>query len=253
MSELLAWSRLRALIRNEASSSYRSWLIGSAVVVGSMLLNAVAVARSADGVPLYQFWFAATLFVWGTIASSLSFDELHNKNKNGAYLLLPASALEKTLTPLLYATIGIVTYLLVLMTVASLAIERFNRLAYGQTNELFNPFDHNLWETIIPCYLVVQSLFFLGAAWFRSVHYLKTVLALVLGAFALVTFLVIAAWVAGFAAFGPPYGADFGYWLFTSGDWLRAMLTIVVFVVLPFFCWYVAWLRVKETQVSHGV
>jgi hypothetical protein len=33
-------------------------------------------------------------------------------------------------------------------------------------------------------------------------------------------------------------------------DWLVGLL---IYVVVPGFCWTVAWLRVRETQVSHGI
>jgi hypothetical protein len=36
-------------------------------------------------------------------------------------------------------------------------------------------------------------------------------------------------------------------------DALLVTLKILYFVGLPLLCWYVAWLRVKETEVSHGV
>ena len=36
-------------------------------------------------------------------------------------------------------------------------------------------------------------------------------------------------------------------------DALLGALKILYFVGLPLFCWYVAWLRVKEAEVSHGV
>jgi hypothetical protein len=36
-------------------------------------------------------------------------------------------------------------------------------------------------------------------------------------------------------------------------DALLAALKLAYFVVLPVFCWFVAWLRVTETQASDGV
>ena len=52
--------------------------------------------------------FIATLFAWGTIATSLSFTDLHGRATNTAFLLLPASALEKTVSRLLLSTVGII-------------------------------------------------------------------------------------------------------------------------------------------------
>jgi hypothetical protein len=36
-------------------------------------------------------------------------------------------------------------------------------------------------------------------------------------------------------------------------DACLVVLRVLLFFVLPVFCWWVAWLRVKETEVSHGV
>jgi hypothetical protein len=257
MSEHLSWPRLASLLRNEAKSLFRSWLIVSALLVGALVLVNELSSAGDSGYPVYGFWFFAALFVWGTIASSLSFTALHDKSKNTAYLLLPASALEKTIAPLLFLTIGLVAYLLVLMTVASAAIETVDRLVSGYANEFFDPFDRVLWHTgAIPSYFVAQSWFFLGAAWFRSAHYIKTVLAIVIGLCMLVFLTALAAWVAGFAVIDLPrveVRPDFGYWLWASRPWLRPFFAIVWFVVVPIFCWYLTWQRVKETQVSHGV
>jgi hypothetical protein len=257
VSKHLAWPRLASLLRNEAKSLSRSWLIVSALLVGALVLVNEFVSADEIGGVVYLAWFFGALFVWGTIASSLSFTALHDKSTNAAYLLLPASALEKTLAPLLFMTIGLVVYLLVFMTVTSAGIETVNRLVSGRRNGIFDPFDRNLWQTwAIPSYIVVQSWFFLGAAWFRSAHYIKTVLAIVIGLCALVFLTAMAAWVAGFAVIDLPHvevRPDFGYWLFLSRPWLRPLFAIIWFVVVPIFCWYLTWLRVKETQVSHGV
>jgi hypothetical protein len=260
MSEQLSWSRLKALLRNESIGEYRSWLIASAVIAAVLLFGAtVAVINGGANDLYYRISFFGALFAWGTIHSSLVFSELHDKSKNTAYLLLPASALEKTLAPLLTTTIVLIAYLLVFTAAASVVIEGINRLAFGRTNEIFNPFERDIWA-LLPVYVVVQSGFFLGAAWFRNVHYLKTLLAIVVGCLVFVGLLVLAFWVAGIIAFTPTginVQADLREWLFLPNPSLAeavlAFLKILGFVVLPIFCWFVAWLRVGETQVSHGV
>jgi hypothetical protein len=260
MSEQLSTRRLAALLRNEVVGIYRSSLIGSAAIAGLMLLSAVY--RSPNGLtdpPLYNVWFAGMLVAWGTIASSFAFSALHNRGANISYLLLPASALEKTLAPLLVTTVALVAYLLLFISLVSFVIETFNGLVLGTTNGMFHPFDGSVWF-IIPQYLVVQSWFFLGAAWFRKAHFIKTLLAIVVASLLLVFLSVLASWVAGsttFTATGDYVQTDPRAWLLPATPTLAAAVNVVLviawFVALPVFCWYVAWLRVKETQVSHGV
>jgi hypothetical protein len=260
MSEHLSWSRLRALLRNEVMGAYRNWLIASAVIAAVLLAGAVAAVHNHEPSDTnYRTFFFGILFVWGTIAASVAFSDLHDKSKNTAYLLLPASSLEKTLAPLLATTVALVAYLLVFTAAASVVIEGINRLVYGRTNDLFNPFEREIWSTL-PSYLVAQSAFFLGAAWFRKGHYVRTLLAIVIGLFALFVLTVLASWVAGLVTFTPAGvsgQADLGEWLFlpspSLAEAVRVLLGVLCFVVLPIFCWFVAWLRVAETQVSHGV
>jgi hypothetical protein len=261
MSEQLSWPRLKTLLRNESIGEYRSWLIASAVVAGALLLGAVATVSGGEPNDLYyRICFLGTLSVWGTIQSSFAFSELHDKSKNTAYLLLPASSLEKTLAPLLITTVVLIAYLLVFTALASVVIEVINRLAFGRTNEIFNPLDRAVWIGV-PNYLVAQSLFFLGAAWFRKAHYLKTLLAILVGSFLLGAVSLVASMVAGmtrFTATGMHVDADIGFnWLLLANSSFTAAIQVLFgvlwFIALPAFCWFVAWLRVSETQVSHGV
>jgi hypothetical protein len=107
-------------------------------------------------------------------------------------------------------------------------------------------------------YLVSQGIFFLGAAWFRKHSLFKTVLVLfglsvILGLWGLL-------------------GARLLFWeLFTGNAFqlntLAAMpgvsytfmrvaesvARIIYWGLLAPFCWILAWLRVREAEVHHGV
>jgi hypothetical protein len=259
MSEQLSWRRLKALLRNESIGEYRIWLVASAVTAGAMLLGATYAVPNLDLVdpPYYRIAYFVALVILGTLQASLSFRELHDKSQNTSFLLLPASALEKTLAPLLTTTIVLIVYLLVFTTAASAAIEGVNWLLYRRTNELFDPVAPEVWVGI-PRYLVVQSWFFLGAAWFRKARYLKTLLAIMVGGLALAVLALLFALVAGWvtvSSSGLHAQANVDSWLFSYSDskLLRVSLATLWLVVQPLFCWWLAWLRIRDTQVSHGV
>jgi hypothetical protein len=134
---------------------------------------------------------------------------------------------------------------LVVTTLLSLVLEGITAALFGVSRELFSPLDRTAWS-IAPHYLVVQSLFFLGAAWFRKLQFVKTVgavLAIALG------WAVVAAAIAlalRSITSGPLVVRD-------PVDWLLETAPVAYYVLLPVFCWFVAWLRVTETQVSHGI
>ena len=59
-----------------------------------------------------------------------------------------------------------------------MAARGINTLLFDVRREFFSPFDALSW-LLVPHYLVAQALFFLGAAWFRKTHFVKTVGAVV--------------------------------------------------------------------------
>lgn len=252
MNEQLSLQRLLWLLRADVLRNHRSWLIASGTV--ALVALAISLAGAADrivGDEFYRVFFVVALFALGTLATSDAFTDLHGRATNTTLLLLPASALEKTLSRLLLTTVGFIVYLLVLTTVLSWVLEGINTLAFGVQRELYTPVDPTAWF-ILPHYLVVQSLFFLGAAWFRKLHYLKTVGAVLLLAFGLGAAAVAIAWL----VIGVPWDGTGMRWdedIEIPLEGLTHVAPIVYYVALPVFCWFVAWLRVTESQVSHGI
>jgi len=252
----LSLQRLWLLIRVDTGRNFRTAATVSAVFAGIILLHDLVmpdIARLHEN--FYLGWFISMLFVWGVIATSRSFRDLHDNTRNEAYLLIPASTLEKTLARLLSLTFGFLVYLLLFTFLLSLAIEALNALLANQRNALFNPFNPVLWK-LIPLYFVIHSYYFLGAAWFRKTHFLKTTLVAIITLISLTIVVLMSTRI-----FLGPYwwenidsAADMLY--FTYEPFIEATLIgaqIVILAIVPLVCWYTAYLRVRETQVSDGV
>ena len=251
MSEQLSLHRVGLLLRAELVRSRRTWLVaaGTAALVALLLSSIGALDGNVGDVGFYRTVFIAALFALGTLATSQAFVDLHARTTNTAFLMLPASALEKTLVRLVLTTVGLILGLLVGTTVLSWLVEGLNAVVFGMRRGFFVPWDPVAW-TMVPHYLVVQGLFFLGAAWFRKLHYIKTVGAVLLIWFSLVTAAATIAWLVG----QPILGGDIRIDNFdTPFEWLTQIARVVYYFALPVFCWFVAWLRVSETQVSHGI
>jgi hypothetical protein len=255
VSEIFSSSRFGILLRNDAISGYRSLLTVSATLAGLLL---VGVLLSRGGISSHEYFYLAEfvtmLLIWGPIASSRSFKELHNKTENEAYLLLPASALEKVCARLLFATLFFYVYLLLFTSLTSVVVESLSAMLFGQQNQRFNPLDAMEWH-VFGHFLVIQSLYFLGAAWFRKNHFIKTTLAITIACIGL-ALLALAVFrfvlILSFDDF--EVSLDNFYSLSqVVVDAAAIGLTILYFVGLPVICWLVAWLRVRETQVSDGV
>jgi hypothetical protein len=252
VSEQLSLQRLLWLLRSDALHHHRSWLVTSGTVALIVALVSLLGAWDRDvGPGFYDRVFIGTLFAWGTIATSQAFVDLHRRGSNMTFLLLPASALEKTVARLLLHTVGMFVYLLLLTTVLSFALEGINAVLFGVRREFFTPLDRTAWW-ILPHYLAVQGLFFVGAAWFRKAHFVKTVGAVLAIGFGLSFVAATIGWLLG------PGGSLFegrspAPEFFGALEWVGETATIAYYFVLPVFCWFVAWLRVTEAQVSHGI
>ena len=264
MNETLSLPRLWYLLRGDFIAGYRSVLIVSGALAGITLVVAMifpsglvsdAVFHGDPG--LHRGVFSVALLAWGVIASSRAFRPLHDKTRNEAYLLLPASALEKMLARLLAVTAGLVAYLLVFSTVVALVVESLNLLFFGNRNGFFNPFDPLVWKQI-SLYIFVQSLYFLGAAWFRRAHFIKTTLSITLAIAGLAAVAAIAIRIA-FADFPLHVSLHIQNLKFVlaveplSFSGVADTALFAVMVLLPVACWSIAWLRVAEAQVSDGV
>jgi hypothetical protein len=257
VSEVFNLRRLWLLLRGDFVADWRVDAIVCGTLTAVMLIvSMITVFQGGETDNFYLSWYFGGLFIWGPIAASFSFRELHDKARNEAYLLLPASALEKVLARLLQATIVFLAFLLIFMTIASALIESINLLVFGRRNGLFDASHEAVWAPV-GHFLVGVSLYFLGAAWFRKLHFLKTALTLTALPIMLSCFAAAVAWMVfkGTSGFHLGEGEVYNFYVANRGlfDGLLTTLKILYYVGLPLFCWYVAWLRVKETEVSHGV
>ena len=255
MKEHFSIERLWWLLRADCTAGYRSVLTVSGTLAGVILIaSLVSTPGAGAGQGFFVFWFGALLFVWGTIASSRAFAELHDKTRNVAYLLIPASSIEKTVARLLTVTLGLTAYLLILTGAVSLVVEGVFRLFLGASVGLFNPLDPLAWQ-LIGAYVFVQSFYFLGAAWFRRRHFMKTTLVLMATGIGLALFVLLTLRV----VFAPEGMTDPEILIARALESYQGLLRLfenlltILTVLLPVACWSIAWLRVRETQVSDAV
>ena len=214
MNEVLSARRLWLLIRADFITGYRHLIVIGGALAAAIFVASVATRGDfAFGGVFYRECFGLSLFIWGIVASSRAFRPLHAKSRNEAWLLVPASALEKTLARLLAVTIGLVAFLLVFIGLLSVVVETINLLLFGDRNAFFDPFDPAVRDRIA-LYIFLQSFYFLGGAWFRRAHFVKTTLALAL---AVAAFAILALVAARVAFTG--YGMDMGTPCSCSSSW----------------------------------
>ncbi len=255
MNEHFSIQRTWWLLRADFASGYRTLLTISATLAGVLLLaSLISLDGPAGAQSFFVGWFAVMLFVWGAIASSRAFRELHDKSRNEAYLLIPASMVEKTVARLLATTVGLAIYLLIFTTVVSVVVTGLLFLIPGSGAGFFNPLDPAVLP-LIAGYLFLQSFFFLGAAWFRRRHFIKTTLILTLAGITSIVLLLLTVNIAFSPAdiANPDSIAELATGSHRSLMPLFRTLGKIFAILLPIACWTIAWLRVRETQVSDGI
>ncbi len=168
--------RLAHFVLRQASLNMSTFLVGIAAIFGILLLISLLTAywrpQGISGLPIL---YLIVFFLSGIVHTSRTFQELNSQEKAYSFLTLPASTLEKMLGSwLLSSPLFIFTYGLFTLLVYGLAVlVARNPDALGA---LCNA--HTLRS--IGIYLVVQTIFFLGACTFKKNNLLKTLLALFL-------------------------------------------------------------------------
>ncbi len=176
-NKLFNFKRLYLLIRRQVLSNTSAWLIAFGAIAGSLLLLSLLVAyfQPANLAGLTGLYFTV-MFIGGYIFTSNIFGELHQSRRSYQYLTLPVSTTERLfsawiITAILFPVIAILSMALIVL-VANLVMNfTFDVTPFQSV------FSTGSW-TSVKLYMVTQSVFLLGAAYFRKNNFLKTVLAL---------------------------------------------------------------------------
>lgn len=264
LQEHFSWKRLFLCVKRDVKPNSRSIYVVFGALTGVLLIMSAVDLFFGEGSPEYHGEiFNSILFIGGFIFAGGVFKEIHNKETNQGYLMLPASALEKVLSRLLLVTAGWVFFTLLWFTAFTALSEGLNSLLLGRSHDLFNPFTAEVWSQAAH-YTVLQSVFLLGAIFFRKLHFFKTVLTVAACAllFSLLTGLLVrlvfADYFSSTLIIGNGEGislvADELTGVFTSlSVRLAPLKDFLYWVVFPLFCWTLVYIRFREVQVKDGV
>ena len=273
----LSGKRLIAFAKKDVYENYRTAAVVCAAIIGVLLIiygiSVYAAARESGlrgALPgngeIHYVLFSLVLFVGGFIFTSRAFHEAHNRARNHDWLMLPASTLEKLFARLLSTSIVYALGITVLYFLFSALAAGLSALILRAHFGLFMPWSKTVGLMLLN-YLVVQSVFLLGASFFRKTHFIKTILSLtVLG----ILFAVFAALIFRlvysdfFVGFEPTEEfialfegiEDFSVWergLSRAGRAFSIVMKILYWAFLAPICWTIAYFRLRETEVKDGV
>jgi hypothetical protein len=254
--------RLIHLLRRDTLSNINTTLIVfGAVTAVIYLISFITVYNNAASGQLYFTLFTNILFAGGLIVSSMMFKEMHRKETAQNYLLLPVSNFERFFSRLLISTIGFAALSLIGVTAISYLSEGVNMLIFKRHNVFFNPFNKTVW-LLMAHYFVAQSIYFLGAVYFRKNNFIKTINIIFLATISLSILGALFTRIVYFDLFEGFFRIGNTSLLF---QWENLSLDSKSFTVLinslkvlywlvpaPLF-WTIAYLRIRETEVKNAI
>jgi len=270
--------RLLTLLLIEVSMSYKYFLFSLLVPLLINFLTSLDELVSVNSMLYNSLAMYKAFIIGGVVFTSYSFSQMHKKSENHFWFMFPASSLEKFLSKLLSSlvyyyfvfTIGF----LVLMLISQLFFLRRDDFAFLFSNEFFI-------EVFIPdaiyflkYYLILNSIFLLGAVVFKRRFALYTTFSTIIFVVLLLILLV------SFVKFGLDLGIlqkhksfiDFSIRLFngdtlilkglnnTSFDFkwkiINAFFSYIkssFFIIFPLIMYLISYNIMKCKQVSHGI
>jgi hypothetical protein len=139
----------------------------------------------------YQFspdvFFSSLLpiiILGGYISTSMAFAELNSPQKSYLYLTLPASTLEKLAVAWFSNSIVYLVFSVIVLFIINLLLFIIDKICFSSGVVFVNLFDKDV-LMLYANYLVTQTVFLLGAIYFRKLNFLKTVLVLIIVVFAI--------------------------------------------------------------------
>ncbi|TVQ88357.1 MAG: hypothetical protein EA393_09055 [Bacteroidetes bacterium] len=188
--------RLFLLMKRHSVMNAKTWLIGLGALSGILIIIALIQSYSNGFFDLESLVTIGTIFIFigGFIVTSAAYNELHTPARGQFYLILPANTLEKLLSNWLLSSAVFVVVAFVLLSVVLGITTLLSSWVFNTDTAFFNPFTHDNLENM-GVYVVVQSIFFLGALYFRKNNFIKTLLSVFVVMFGLSIILGFLGWV----------------------------------------------------------
>lgn len=247
--------RLFLLLREELFFGRRNSLVFAGATGLLLVLIFIFNATSNDGwQDFHQTWFTILLYAGGFLFTSVAFSHFANKTSRQFHLALPASTLEKFTSKWLISAILYPIAIICIYQLYAWGLELFTDNYVGVKIDPFTPFNKE-YSLLIRIYIVLQSIFLLGATVFHRYSIFKTLFSLaVIGLFlALFTFicmrLVFAEyWTGPFTPGpeGPMPSEAFIAWI--EGPFTTTMLNVFWWVLAPVVL-VIGFLKLKEKEV----
>ena len=252
--------RFGHLLKRESFSNLKLFVIALGAVSGILLIVFLISVLQWDNSgrlidtrwEAHQYFFIPPYIIIGVLFTSLAYKDLLHVNKAYAYLTLPVSNFERTLSMLLMTTVVYTVLFVIYYWLFSVLL---NALGMIISPREFVFFDFTAEPVVkaIKLYLVIQSIFLLGAAAFKKFPFLFTLLTIFLAAVALIIITLISVRLIFAEYFVSSVNMDMDDYIsedmenFLKGV-VKSLETAFWYGLAP-FCWVITYLKLKEREV----
>ncbi|WP_319562010.1 hypothetical protein [Marispirochaeta sp.] len=260
MNEYFNLKRFLLLTKREEFMRLHSLVFSALAIAGSVVVLLLLTGFRGGGPEYMNTLFLGYLFAGSALTAAGTFRNMHSRDTCHDWLMLPASTEEKFFSRLLVSSAGWWVYINLVFFIGVLIGEILRFSVIGEFRTFFNPFSPSLLRAVHH-YIILQSLFFAGGAWFRRHQFLKSVLFLSLLGIGLGIFSIIVSRIIFGSYFDEAFSFDmsihiedrfFGNTLETGEQILKLLKALYLWLTAP-FCWLIAYLRVREAEVKNAL
>lgn len=247
-----SFTRFQLVLKRYVVLNQRTWLIGFLCVAAFLLLIAVLPTISnmfnvaQPGFIAIRELTISLYSLGGLILTSMIFNEIHTSTKAFQFLTLPSTTLEKLSAAWFTSSIVYTVISMISIVVLSILIELIKGVNTGIWTpfHIFNPFTSDVFSAILS-FLFYQSIFLLGAVYFKKNNFIKTFLVIVVFVLGIIFVLNIALLI-----FGLSQNQEFFMNIqFDAQRWLTPVKYLLGVGLTLFFFW-LSFLQLKNKQVA---
>lgn len=252
MGNQFSISRFQLVLKRYVVLNQRTWLIGFLCVAGFLLAIAILPTISSlfnvqePGFIAIRAFTLSLYTLGGLILTSMMFHEVHSPTKAFQFLTLPSTTSEKLFAAWFTGSVVYTVVSMAAIVVLSLLIEVIkgvNTSLWTPFN-VFNPFTADVLSTILG-FFFYQSIFLLGAVYFKKNNFIKTLLVIIVLVLGIIFILNI-----GILIFGLSQNQDFFVSIqLDAQQWITPMKYILGIGFTLFFIW-LSYLQLKNKQVA---
>lgn len=276
MNQTFSFPRFLLLVKAEFAEKGRIQALTAGLLLAFllMLMLPIMVVQEYGGIMALLHMLALFMVVLfgGSLYTSFAFSQYGPRDKGMAALMVPASHLEKFLSPLILNVLFLIPLMVLFWALEDWTVDYANariledlttkfKLPVTDTTNKYNKIPLPILRYITSFYVVIQGAAFLGSLYFTKASYVKTAVAffiVLLGVVAANLVIVYSltayaspSWIVAF----PFSGWDVSYYTPTykvyHADFSRNLQNLMYAMPLTIILslWYITYVRLKEKEI----